>query len=580
MRSATPAIVVVIAAGLLLIYGAPAAFASHPYVEPGFAVSGIVVSDTGEPIAGAYVDAWISDHDGASFADKTISRDDGSFTLALQSGKGYINAYYEKWRASVSQELTVAGNTSDVRLVLKTPPPKTAGVEGVVTGTDGAPIEGAIVRLQAGCCYAYSDAGYAEPAPPTTADGSATSGGAGVAESRMIVRPEPYADDYQEATTGADGKFSFLTYPGMRQVSAYAKGYGQSTVTVEAKDGETVRADLKLEKVPDASAVVRGRVLDAATGLPLQGAGVSVSNLEWSRYEYATTGADGAFELKTFPGWSQINVYYYGWTDVVASEGGVAKDAMLVRPGGVATKQYYAFIDTLRLSAGDNPIDVRLEPKPDPTVVLVGYVVDPDAQKGIPGASVSVWNQDTGDWGSAMTDETGSYKILVRPGHYQINAWAERHLGAAKIFVIAPDETAKRVDVELPAGETKYAPCEECGPYPTPMYREAALSDGASTPASAPGAPGSYAPSLDEGADTVASTQKAAATSGPDSTRAASFQGSGGGLPEYDPAQKDSVPTGTTGQTGAKTGSDVPALGLLAALGVLAIAAILLRRRA
>lgn len=580
-RISSVAIVIIVFAGL--VHGAPGAYAA----ETDYVVSGTVLGDSGEPAPKTYVDIWVTSAEGASFADKALVDPDGTFSLRVPAGKGHLSAYSDEWRTSTSQEVSITGDTTGIRLILATPPPKTATVSGIVTDLSGNPIEGATVTIGQGCCYAMPAVEPAPATPPSEGSGVSSSDAVAPTESRMAY-PYYYHGDHEEATTGADGKFSFTTYAGFRQVTAWAKGYAQTTLNVEAKADESVRADLKLEKVPDANAVVRGKVVDAKTGAPISGAGVSVSNVEWGRYEYATSAADGSFELKTLPGWTQITVYYYGDHGNVAyasdSASGEAKPAIAPMPvPSGPQKQYYQYIQTLRLKAGDNNVDVRLEPKPEATIVLIGYVVDPDANKGVANANVNVWNQDTGDWGNAVTDQTGSYKLLVRPGHYTMNVWAEDHLPGAAMFVVSEDAKTVRFDIEAPAGTQKYAPCDDCDPHPMPMYAERAettepgiasydAGSEASKSYSTPGAPSS---ATSDGATTT----KAEGPSTTDSTRAATLQGSGGGLPEYDPNKKtDSTLGGAT--TADPPRAPTPGLGLVAVLGLLGLAALALRRRA
>ncbi|HWH08447.1 MAG TPA: carboxypeptidase-like regulatory domain-containing protein, partial [Candidatus Thermoplasmatota archaeon] len=382
----------------------------------------------------------------------------------------------------------------------------------------------------------------------------------------MATRPAIWYDgDHQSAITGPDGTYRFETYPGPRQVTAHAKGYGQSTLTVQAIENQTVTADLRLEKVPAADAVLVVRVLDARTGAPLRGAGVSLQNTAWSHYAWASTEADGRARLTTLPGWSHVNVHVHG--EPVAVDG-VESDAISRSPIGQA--QYYAYVKALRLASGEQALEVRLEPKPAPTVVLTGYVVDPDAKSGVPNAQVSVWNQDTGDWGSATTDATGSYKLLVRPGHYTMNAWAERHLPGATTFVIAEGEAAKRVDVEAPAGEQRWAPCIDGCPEPRPMpaYAEdkAAENDGGATTATS-------APTLGGAGAGMRATSDVAATD--QGGRGAAYQGSGGGLPPY---RAEDAPADGQG-AGSTPTANVPGPGIAAAVVALGLLALATRRR-
>lgn len=535
----------------------------HAAAAARYEVTGTVVSDQGVPLAGAQVNGY-SYSDADKGDDSTTTDDAGRFVLSLPAGQGTVSVYYGKWRASDQQSVAIDGNVTGIAFTLRTPPPKTAIVEGRILDASGNPVSGATVRLDQACCYAYAEGAQTtatEPASPPS-EGNASTGMTSDAKLIAPARPIWYGDYIEPVTTGDDGKYRFETYAGPRTVWASAKGYAQSSVAVTAEDNRTKTVDLTLEKVPAADAMVRGKVTDAKTGLPVQGAQVSLYNLEWGRSNWTTTGADGSFEFQTLPGWTQVNVY------ATAQPMPLAADATSIRAPDVQapSKSYYQHASTLTLASGENPVTIKLEPKPEPTVVLVGYVVDPVAKTGVKGAYVNVWNQDAGEWGNAQTDATGSYKILVRPGHYTINAWAEGYLGGAATFVLGDDAKTARQDVEVQKGTTKYAPCDDCYGGPV-MYDAVAKSDaGVATPA-----PSTAIASRESsnGATTSAAPQ-AAGSSTPTGTQA--YSGTGGGLPAYS-ASESGTPTPTSG--GGKVPFVAPAL-VLVALAALALVA---RRR-
>lgn len=562
LRSANVIAVFVLAS---LVHAAPLVAAQD---APTHVITGIVVDDQGNPVAGATVYGWTSSSDGAaSSSDKNQTGEDGAFTLRLSNGKGYLQATHEKFPRGATLELAVDGDASGLRLVLPTPPPRNAIVEGTITGPNGEPVEGATVTISQGCCYIYeatpTPAGDApasdEPAPDASGGGGSSGSSAGM--TRPAIWPGPGGEyDHQSFVTKADGKYRFETYAGPRVVTATAKGHAQTQAELTAVDGQTTTVDLKLEKVPAVDATLIIKVVDARTGAPLGNAQVSVQNVEWSRYGWIQTGADGSGKVTTLPGWTHVSVSYYEYAVAEDVAVGVVAEKMMAASGG--GRQYYAYTSALRLASGEQTLEVRLEPKPEATIVLTGYVVDPETKTGVPDAQVSIWNQDTGDWGSATTDATGSYKLLVRPGHYTMNAWAPKHLSGVETFTIAAGETTKRVDIETPAGETRYAPCDEGCPEPYPMYDLAAkgMTTGAPSMATAEG---------DARLDEAQSPG-----TGADTTRAATYQGSGGGLPPYDaasaPADDGTVPAA----------SEVPGFGAaLLVAAALGAALVVARRR-
>ncbi|HWH08343.1 MAG TPA: carboxypeptidase-like regulatory domain-containing protein, partial [Candidatus Thermoplasmatota archaeon] len=116
-------------------------------------VSGVVVDDAGAPLAGAYVTGWSAAEGRAETYDKAITAEDGTFTLKLAAGKGYVTASHDRFRSSAHHDLRVEGDVDGLRLVLNRPPPRTAIVEGTITGPGGEPIEGAQVSIGQGCCH-------------------------------------------------------------------------------------------------------------------------------------------------------------------------------------------------------------------------------------------------------------------------------------------------------------------------------------------------------------------------------------------------------------------------------------------
>ncbi|HET6403069.1 MAG TPA: carboxypeptidase-like regulatory domain-containing protein [Candidatus Thermoplasmatota archaeon] len=556
-------------------------------------ISGRVVSDNGEPLEGVFVNAYSYSEermhmdDGLRRHADAITDADGAYSLRLPPGKGWINVHYEKWRQGDGREIVIDGDLSSIDFTLRTPPPKTAIIEGRVVDGDGRPVEGAEVNLQTRCCYAYP--AYAEDAPVASDEGNGTSASMPVA--RRIMPPDHYYwDDHAVTRTDSDGRFRFEAYEGPRQVYAWAKGYAQTTVPVDAVANRTVSVDVVLEKVPASDAVVTGRVIDSSTGLPLARAQVSLRSLEWGRHAWAETDNDGRFRLTTVPGWAELSVHHYAHPEPIPIEDGPASKPLILPAQG---PQYYPFLTLAELKSGENRLDAPIDPKPKPTIALIGYVVDPKTKQAVPDARVNVWNHETGDWGEALTDATGSYRILVRPGHYSGSAWKEGYLGGTQTFRVT-DQATQRVDILMPKGTPKWAPCYDAGdacygpmmhggraemavPMPVPTMAPSAPRgeyDSAAKTADAPSPAPGVAPTMGGQATAEAST---AGASGPDRTRGATFAGEGGGLPPYDPDA--SGETVTSNEDGAAP-ANVPGAGaLLAALALAGAALVAMRRR-
>ncbi|HVM46154.1 MAG TPA: carboxypeptidase-like regulatory domain-containing protein [Candidatus Thermoplasmatota archaeon] len=572
---------------LLLLAAFSTAMPQAAAQETTYTISGRVTSDAGVPLEGARVNAHTyPESDRRTFEDKpgryaeAVTDANGAYSFKLAAGQGWINVYYEEWRASDGREIDVSADAT-VDFTFATPPPKDAIIEGRVVDANGNPVRGAEVSLQGRCCHIIpmpaEDVPYREGNTSTgggsSGNGSGASGATAIASPR-IAPPPYYHDDYATTYTDDDGRFRFAAYGGPRQVTAWAKGYAQTTVEVDAVPNETTRVELTLEKVPESDAVIAGRVIDARTGAPLAGAQVSVRSLEWGRYGWAETGPDGSFRVTTVPGWTEISVNYYPRHEepMPLADADAASKPMILPVRG---PQYYPDMQLVKLRSGENTLNAALEPKPQPNIALVGYVVDPETKKAVSGARVNVWNHENGDWGEAVTDATGSYKILVRPGHYSGSAWKEGYLGGTQSFRVGED-ASQRVDILLPSGTPKYAPCygadDGCGSYPMPAYAEPMGAPAVSEDAKAGGLAAASAPSP------TAAAPPATTAADLDRTRGQSFEGSGGGLPPYDPEDGAAPRTGEDGTQGDVV--QVPGLGALgAALALVGAAVLAMRRR-
>ncbi len=151
---------------------------------------------------------------------------------------------------------------------------------------------------------------------------------------------------------------------------------------------------------------VRGRVVDAQTNQPIEGAWV------WSGYEGTSTDAQGFFELRTLAGTQTIHVEHWNY-----SPQDVEVD---VPPRGEV-----------------NIGEIRLQPRP----LIYGRVTNAQTGSPIVGAPVEVRKDWWGWWGS--TDPQGQYRVTVpEPGTYIVR-------------VGHPDYESAEQQVTLQAGEQK-----------------------------------------------------------------------------------------------------------------------------
>lgn len=529
----------------------------------------VVRDDRGDPIAGADVqgNTW-NEHTSGFDSARTDER--GRATITLPAGHGGVSVSHPDYYGGYASFDATDGD-ADVEVVMTEKPKPDATLAGVVVDEDGDAIENA--HLWISVDYRWYEKRMA-------------------AGDRSMA-PYYCCPDTVEATTDEDGAFEVRVHSGDLNIQTTAKGYASQTDRAHVDSGDTEEVRITLLTPPPRDAVLRGRVFDASTGEPVANAGVNLNNFAWSDYGYAQTDAQGRFEITTYPGYVQVNVWpNYGpvciaaeaavddGDDTAASDGNsttnetsasYAADSMIYPSPCVSTepssppKQYYTFVTQLVLRSGSNELDARLDPKPEPKTELVGYVLSDG--EGVAGAWVSVRNEDTGEWGNAQTDEHGSYKIMVRPGRLVVDASADGHFQRSDSLRVS-EEGRVRHDMELVAGTPRWIPCDEChydGGYGYSrggMVAEDAAYKGYDEHASAPSVTLTMESGASEGFGNALSSAGPKTGSG-----ANSFVGGGGGLGPY------------TASSAAGGDNKTPGLGLVAVVAAGALVALVARRR-
>jgi protocatechuate 3,4-dioxygenase beta subunit len=449
------------------------------------------------------------------------------------------------------------------------PEPTDAVLDGRVTDLSGNPVAGAQVSS-----YNHGPVYYAE-------------GDASSSDDAGMSRPAYYGGN--STSTDADGRFRMGVYSGENQLSVWQDGYASRSVSVKVASGQTATQDVQLEKFPEKTSRIEGRVTDAKTGRGLPFVSISVSSPWYGVYECSmeegsdsgsgggaepmpaeaeksmiapdyyrgcsiTTHADGSFEGLVTPGYSIVSVYYDSWR---ACYGSTDADGSSSRTCG---PEYFSFSRTLTLPANDTTrLDVKLQSHKAPDAVVSGYLVDAESGEAIPGAQISLHNQETYGSGYATTDGDGSYSLRLRAGYHSVSVWAPGHLPWEGILVVPAGDSD--FDVELTPGEPSYGGgC--CYAYAMDSKSSIGAAEGAAMPPAAMGANGG-AVSSDDGTDA-------------DGNEQALYQDLGGGLGPYDAAQRgEQLDDSTESSNGA------PGLGLVATLAALgAVALVLVRRRA
>jgi hypothetical protein len=523
----------------------------------------------------------------------TLTRGDGSYAIGVERGGVSLQVTQDGYRDGYASVDASEDATQD--FALEKVPPKNAVLQGTVTDAKtGEPIADAWVSAWP----AYPP--YpCRPEAPCLADSTAPSG----AEGMPAPPPDGCCYEGNSTQTDAQGRFRMAMYPGNYTLSVGAPDHAQHQEPVRIGDGATVSVDVALEPIPSDSVVLRGKVTDGKTGGPVPGAWVSVENQQWGHYNSTPVDEHGNFQLRTKPGWTLVwvradqSVVYAqavsaggsgsagggstttaqpGFacpegTDCAAQPTGAEGDACAPNctPGPAATpirqpdqpqpgKSYYTWVRAASFADGQTvDLQVKLDPKWGAGVEIKGYVVNASAAKAIPGAYVSVRNEDTGDWGYATTDKDGSFLILGRPGRHVVEAGAEGYFRNA--LAIDVGDKGVRVDVKLQPGAPQGYCCV--------AYAEAGMAKGARAPANegAPQSPGGTGgASAGAGAPgAVAQDLARLGAGGP-----ATYPSAGGGLGPYDAskAPKDqAVPL--NGAPGFEALAGLAAVGAAALLG-------------
>lgn len=473
--------------------------------------------ETGQPIEGAEVRlrswGWDSRDERT-----TLTGSDGTFQIALFYGendititkKGYTS--YHDWAYNAQGDIERTIQLSPV-------PPQTAKVEGRVI--DAATGQGVQARVSMWTDWSRSsddrEGGYAEPMPMPEA---------GIAYSGDMADDYWYpghGSNHNQTITLTDGRFTMDAYPGPVVVEANRADYLVARKNVELTENGVTQVTFELVALPERSVTITGTVTNAQNGSAIAGASVNAQVPAAGDYEWTRTDENGHFELHLRPGYTMIDVSHWnhGWYDVAVDtlEYHVADEAVTEQadpaPGttdpdeGTAshssvpprasreqrdTTRYYPAVRTLTTEPeSTHSLQIGLHPEREPTTTIIGYVVDEDDQ-GVAGARVYLNNHETGAWGSAVTDEHGSFRFQTHAGYHTIGAHASGFLPAGT-NTIAPASGTHRVDVHVVAGEWANAgwwrPGDEdhgrAYPMPEPAYETAEAMDRSAT-AGAPGA--------------------------------------------------------------------------------------------
>lgn len=468
----------------------------------------------------------------------------GAYEIEVNYGDLWVSAYKEGFDRTYGSASARENRTLDVPM--RASDRSTVRLFGTVQDLNGSPLGGAYVNAGPDYdegCYDVCPVESSKPMPPSGEGGWTF---------------ESSSQQWNSTQAGKDGTWEMQIAPGRLRITAYADQHLEGVQRVDASSGKETRADFRLERIPDDTVVVRGQVVDAATGDPIPFADVNVENQKWGSWASAQTDADGRYELRVKPGYSVITFSAYKQYMAPCSDGsGGGSNDSSIREGEPSPGRpmpacemkerdhdYFPRVQSFEAKDGaEESFDAKLSRRAAPTSTFQGYVLNASSNQGIEGASVTFFNEATRDWGQATTDKDGSYKILVHAGYYSIRVYAPHYFDGVVNAEVEDDEVF-RLDAKLTPGEKRY------GYWMRGGYA-VADAEASSGPDKAGGAP---PPSAPEAPPEPSEGNKA-------------YVGAEGGLGPYKPAP----------QGAADAGGAAPGLAPLLAFAVLA--AFGLRRR-
>ncbi len=393
----------------------------------------------------------------AEAAYRTSSDSDGHYCLRVAPGAAYVAVAAAHGHGSAEVEIAALA-IGEERVVDMHLPARESAIAGTVTGADGLPLAGALVRAETGgeaaaTANAYGDyelyvhaglhdvsvsqAGYE---PRLHADVFAVADETTELNSNLLdvfallhgtvvnsVSSEPVSGVVitavwgggLSAVTGPCGEYELASVvPGEITVVTTKRGFVSGETALTLAEHEIRDHDIHLVRLTGS---IAGQVTDSSTGLPV--AGVSVrAKLGDDIASAAMTGADGRYALSgLYPG-TDYNVH--------ASRAGYSSDSE--NPRTNITPDAVDIDFTLRECAG----------------VITGFVLDADDGEPLPGASVTA-NNGLGHFGTTTSGADGLFTIdgLAEIGAYDVSTSLYGYLEAVA-YDVAPGGEA--LTLEMP----------------------------------------------------------------------------------------------------------------------------------
>ncbi|MEY6434142.1 carboxypeptidase regulatory-like domain-containing protein [Thioalkalicoccus limnaeus] len=341
---------------------------------PGLAaIAGRVIDEsTGEPLNGVMVTAGSDE----GFSVTVSTGDDGRFSLSALEPQSYILNYAAEGYGELVQSLSVeAGQFVDLGTVRLPAAPQVAVISGRVSdAVTGLPVTAQI---------------------------------------------EISGDADVSVSSGEDGRYLVMVPPGEILIEVVAPGYHPTLATATVQAGQRVAFSPTLYpadgQIPDGPVSVSGTLLDADTGLPVEGASITLAGAAVA----TTSDGSGTFVL----------------TDLEAGDIGLR-----------VTHAGYQSVAVNLVAVAGSDVDIgmlRLVPAPDPATSLHGRVYDLETGQPVAGATVTVGGL------SSSTDEHGQYQIAgIDTLAFDVSATATGYLTASSALVLQQHGSV-RLDIPL-----------------------------------------------------------------------------------------------------------------------------------
>ncbi|MEI2325688.1 carboxypeptidase regulatory-like domain-containing protein [Priestia megaterium] len=212
----------------------------------------------------------------------------------------------------------------------------------------------------------------------------------------------------------SDGTFAVLDLPpGSYNLLVTAPNFAAQTTSTVIVSDQTNELNILLTPNP---ASITGRVLNVATGFPINGAILTVTDSSGIVVGSGTSGVDGDFTINNLPPSTLI-------ISAVAQTFGSDSKAVILTPGGEGTTT------------------LTLTPNPG---VLQGTVINQRTGQVIPGTTLQIFDSTRALVATVQTDQNGFYQIqTLSPGSYRVIATIQNFGSVSGDTQVNPEATTE-----------------------------------------------------------------------------------------------------------------------------------------